>query len=260
MTMKGLHLTTHVVRALTACLVAGVGLTGACRASGVFSCDRDDQCRLGGTTGRCEVSGYCSFADGLCTSGSRYDEYAGEGLAGECVGGADVDAGGDGADDAPAIDASSIDASSIDARPIDARPIDASPIDASPDAPPCPASYTTVIGSKSYRVVTIGSSWSNAVNDCADDAPGATHLAVPNAMAENDGLAGAIASNSWIGITDTAVEGTWLDVFGDPLAYTNWENGQPDGSTSQNCALINTGGKWADEGCGNNLRYLCECD
>ena len=258
--MKRLHLTTHAEWALTVCMVAGVGLAGACRASGVFSCDRDDQCRLGGSTGRCEVSGYCSFADGRCASGSRYDEYSGEGLAGECVASADVDAGGDGAADAPAIDGSgSVDASSIDAR-IDASPIDASPIDASPDAPTCPTSYTTVIGSKSYRVVSTSSIWSNAVNDCADDAPGATHLAVPNANAENSGLVGAITSNSWIGITDIAVEGTWLDVFGDPLAYTNWENGQPDGNTSQNCALINTGGEWADEGCSNNLRYVCECD
>ncbi len=66
----------------------------ACRATGTFSCDTDEQCQ-GGT---CETTHFCSFPDTSCPSGSRYDPYAGGGLSSQCVGGDTVDGGlGDGA-------------------------------------------------------------------------------------------------------------------------------------------------------------------
>ena len=46
-----------------------------------FECATDAQCE-GGT---CETTRYCSFTDGVCASGRRYDEYAGDGLGGACV-------------------------------------------------------------------------------------------------------------------------------------------------------------------------------
>jgi hypothetical protein len=63
-------------------LVAIVLVCTACRATGTFSCDTDTQCQ-GGT---CETTHYCSFPDTTCNSGSRYDQYAGGGLSGQCVG------------------------------------------------------------------------------------------------------------------------------------------------------------------------------
>lgn len=53
----------------------------ACDVARTFECATDAQCE----TGRCEATGYCSFADGACASGQRYDDYAGDGLAGKCV-------------------------------------------------------------------------------------------------------------------------------------------------------------------------------
>jgi hypothetical protein len=66
----------------------------ACKATGTFACERDDQCRGAATAGRCESTGFCSFVDPSCPSGSRYDPYAGDGLANHCVG--DLDGGIDG--------------------------------------------------------------------------------------------------------------------------------------------------------------------
>jgi hypothetical protein len=68
---------------------AGALLLGAaaCHATGTFACDHDDQCGAGG---RCETTGYCSFADEACASGSRYDTYAGGELANRCVTGRDA--------------------------------------------------------------------------------------------------------------------------------------------------------------------------
>jgi hypothetical protein len=68
----------------------------ACKATGTFACDTDDQCQ-GGT---CEPTHYCGFSDTSCPSGFRYDPYAGGGLAGVCV----VDGTTDGGVTADAVD------------------------------------------------------------------------------------------------------------------------------------------------------------
>ncbi|HWB77415.1 MAG TPA: hypothetical protein VG755_20755 [Nannocystaceae bacterium] len=69
------------VRSLAAGLV-GVAL--ACN-SGAFVCNDDEQCSADGVSGTCEATGWCSFPDGACESGSRYGDHAGGSLAGECV-------------------------------------------------------------------------------------------------------------------------------------------------------------------------------
>ena len=59
-----------------------------------------EQCRLGDTTGVCQISGYCSFADASCPSGSRYDASAGGDLASKCVTATVADQDDDGVPDA----------------------------------------------------------------------------------------------------------------------------------------------------------------
>lgn len=89
-------------------MTAVLGACAGCKISAAFHCDTDPQCGAGGT---CQTTaGYCSFADTSCGSGLRYDDYAGDGLAGTCVG-ADLDAA--------VVDA--VDAA-IDAPPVDAFP------------------------------------------------------------------------------------------------------------------------------------------
>jgi alpha-tubulin suppressor-like RCC1 family protein len=64
----------------------------------VFHCDKDDQCAVGDTTGRCEQGGFCSRVDADCPGGYRYVEQSPDELAGSCVGGggAGEGDGGDG--------------------------------------------------------------------------------------------------------------------------------------------------------------------
>ena len=84
-------------------VVALVGSAGCLRTT-QFHCSAATDCGAGGS---CELSGYCSFPDGLCTSGRRYGDLSGS-LSKVCVG-AEIDAG-----------------VSVDApRPIDASLIDA---------------------------------------------------------------------------------------------------------------------------------------
>ncbi len=58
-----------------------LGLSSAC-VGNAFLCGADTEC---GTDGTCESSGYCSFPDTECSSGQRYGEHAGTGLANMCV-------------------------------------------------------------------------------------------------------------------------------------------------------------------------------
>jgi hypothetical protein len=57
----------------------------ACRTSAAFSCADSEQCRVGAMIGTCEPEGFCSFADGSCPSGSRFDSSAGDGFSNMCV-------------------------------------------------------------------------------------------------------------------------------------------------------------------------------
>jgi uncharacterized repeat protein (TIGR02543 family) len=51
----------------------------------------------------------------------------------------------------------------------------------------------------------------------------------------------------WLGLSDTATEGTWLWSDGSTLTYTDWLNGQPSGNTTENHAvLMENSNFWAD--------------
>ncbi len=65
-------------------VVAGalLGVLVACGTSSAFTCVEDEQCG----DGTCQQDvGYCSFIDDVCPSGERFGEFAGDGLALECV-------------------------------------------------------------------------------------------------------------------------------------------------------------------------------
>ncbi|MBK7860788.1 MAG: hypothetical protein IPJ65_19740 [Archangiaceae bacterium] len=58
---------------------------GACTAPLEFQCDTTQQCASSGQRGRCESTGYCSFADEGCESGFRYGEWATASLRTRCT-------------------------------------------------------------------------------------------------------------------------------------------------------------------------------
>lgn len=65
-------------------LTAFAPLLLACRATGEFICELDEQCRRSDVTGVC-LEGSCAFPDPSCPSGARYDDTAAEEIAGMCV-------------------------------------------------------------------------------------------------------------------------------------------------------------------------------
>jgi hypothetical protein len=81
-----------------------------------------------------------------------------------------------------------------------------------------------------YFLLT-SSSWTDA--EAAAESLGG-HLVTVNDAAENDWILSAFSNFGgqpralWTGLTDTAQEGVFTWSSGEPVAYTNWEAGQPD--------------------------------
>ncbi|XP_056323487.1 uncharacterized protein LOC130236758 [Danio aesculapii] len=61
----------------------------------------------------------------------------------------------------------------------------------------------------------------------------------------------------WIGLTDSAKEGSWKWVDGTIMTTEFWNHGEPNGHNSENCAVFRSSG-WADYRCDNTFQWICE--
>ena len=89
-------------------------------------------------------------------------------------------------------------------------------------------------------------------------------LASIHSEAENEeafALTGGVSAR--IGLTDAAVEGTFVWEDGTPLDYVNWASGQPNNNGNEDCATFGpsaTQGMWYDAPCEANALaqgYIC---
>lgn len=158
------------------------------------------------------------------------------------------------------------DGGTVDAAPIDTTmPIDADPFDAIKQQ--CiAAGYTQEATTGNYyRIVTTGTNWNNAYNDCNNDVVGATHLITLSNATEVD--LQRTYNDYWIGWIDRPTEGQWHLLTDEVTAINqldHWGNNRPDGGNSENCAVWrnNVDGKpgFDDVDCPQTHRYICECD
>ena len=218
-------------------LITFLVLAGGCLRSTTFQCETAEQCGGGNT---CEPEGYCSRPDPSCTeSGSRFHESAGP-YANKCVGTVIGDDAGP--DDGPADD----------------------------DAPPtvgCPAGYATLpgAGTHQYKLITAAGTWDKQRGDCLATDPTRAYLAIPDDAAEMTALSAAsTAAFFWVGISDSATEGTFLTVKNATPTFLVWLAGQPDnagGGDGEDCVAGLSGTmNLQDDRCNRQYRALCECE
>ena len=64
----------------------------------------------------------------------------------------------------------------------------------------------------------------------------------------------------WLGMSDIKQEGTFVwNSSNAPLNYTNWNDGEPNGGTEENCGSFwGTGPHWNDHNCDSQVDVLCE--
>jgi hypothetical protein len=88
---------------------------------------------------------------------------------------------------------------------------------------------------------------------------------------ENTFLTAAIDSDSWIALSDSLSESTWMwmTTFSPiwtggangtqiPGTYVNWASGDPNGDNTRNCGELMTDGEWNDTTCGTAQAFVCE--
>jgi hypothetical protein len=134
----------------------------------------------------------------------------------------------------------------------------------------CAPGYVTRVPGLSslYREVTVGRQWAEAELDCESDGG---HLIVIDDAAENDWMK-SIAERSvtdsrstnqlsWLGIGDSATEGTFEWVTGASLSLALWADTEPNSLyDDEDCVEIRASGSWNDDRCDAALTYVCECD
>ncbi len=234
-------------------LVLAVGAVGAlgataCLRKTEFHCETSDQCG----SGTCEVVGYCSFFDPGCESGARFSGAAGP-YADQCVGGMSIDAAVDSPFDTPTD-----------------TPSD-TPVDMPPDTPlptGCPSPYATiqiggVTSTHKYKLATPAAFWGDQQTACTLTSASA-YLAIPDTVDEADALTllaagGAGDITFWVGISDEAMEGTFVTVKGDPSPVTVTGN-----AGNKNCVqAVKIGANpttFEAEKCMTALVAVCECE
>ncbi|XP_036441889.1 tetranectin-like protein isoform X1 [Colossoma macropomum] len=118
---------------------------------------------------------------------------------------------------------------------------------------------------KCYLAVEEPKHYHEANEDCI--AQGGT-LATPRNLKENNDIREYAKYTSpeskefWIGVTDIVKEGQYVDVNSMPITYFNWDRAkkEPTGGKRESCVVLSLSaqGKWHDEVCRTQNKYICE--
>ena len=115
--------------------------------------------------------------------------------------------------------------------------------------------FEEVMGYHTYEQINSSLTWSAAKAD-AESRGG--YLATITSLEEKNKVETIRSSNSWLGASDTQIEGTWQWVTGEPWSYTFWNTNEPNGGTEENYLITyTTDGRWNDGG-GGSYPYILE--
>jgi len=100
--------------------------------------------------------------------------------------------------------------------------------------------------------------WANAKTACA--AYSGSYLASLTSASETNTMTGLtlLDTETWIGLNDQTLEGTYVWDHGETYSYTNWVSGEPN--DSGDCTFLGAAStyRWSDNSCAVAKDYLCE--
>lgn len=130
------------------------------------------------------------------------------------------------------------------------------------DDPMCPACMTTPSPSGGTLAYCFqGRNHAAAEFDCV--AQGGHLVSIHDQATQDevrDTAYSIMPTNWWIGLSDNALEGTFVWSDNTPLGYTAWAGGEPNNSGgNENCGHLwdAAGGEWNDIPCDVNMNYVC---
>jgi hypothetical protein len=133
---------------------------------------------------------------------------------------------------------------------------DAGPI---PDAGDCPGGIRRP-GGHCYRYVGSASAFAAARSTCGSWG-GSADLLVLDSAAEESWVEANVAplADYWLGISDNAVEGTWLTITSTTPAYVHWAGSGPSGGNASDCGTYGVADDlWHDSRCNEASAIVCE--
>jgi hypothetical protein len=137
----------------------------------------------------------------------------------------------------------------------------------------CPAAFRSVAGSLYGRFDDLVT-WHQAESACQalsePESSGHVHLAVITSDAELAAIQADLTVDMfWIGHTDIALEGAYVPVTAEPVAWPPltsppWAGGQPNNLNGhQHCLIVDNQDFLDDKKCVSDtemFRFVCECD
>ncbi|TRY98929.1 hypothetical protein DNTS_016986 [Danionella cerebrum] len=127
------------------------------------------------------------------------------------------------------------------------------------------ASHFRKVGQKYYITDGVVGTFDKGIELCKETGG---KIVLPKSAAENQALVKLSASSGlsnlkpYIGVTDRATEGKFVDSEGKQITYNNWGRGQPDDHLAgQDCGVIEPAGTWDDGSCGDMrpITVVIEC-
>ncbi|XP_036036225.1 mannose-binding protein C [Onychomys torridus] len=84
-------------------------------------------------------------------------------------------------------------------------------------------------------------------------------VATPRNAAENAAMQKVAKEIAYMGMTDERTENQFLDLKGNRLQYTNWNDGEPNNTgDEEDCAVLLLNSKWNDVRCSDSFLAVCE--
>ncbi|XP_072561040.1 lactose-binding lectin l-2-like [Paramormyrops kingsleyae] len=128
----------------------------------------------------------------------------------------------------------------------------------------CPPGWIN-FKNRCFKYIAVGKTWIDSELNCLSSGG---NLASIHSEEEFQFIKALIKSRdsaenpTWIGLTDSSKEGTWLWTDGSKVDFTKWNSGEPNNvNGGENCVHTNWSGKgekgWNDIACNSFYAFVC---